>query len=255
MELAIDVITAPSKDNPYIVIYKPKGLPSAPLSNNDTSALTQACSLFPEVKTVKGRKEIEYGLLHRIDTETDGLLLIATNQEVYTYILEAQDKGQFIKKYSAQCIYEEDCINVLQGFPKSPYTLNEQSLATGFSKSLSSSFRPYGIHGATVRPVTEESNKAALKKTNFDKYETKITLKKAINSNIINATCEITKGFRHQVRCHLAWLCTPVLGDKLYNPIHAADENMLFTASEIQFPNFMTGEKTIISLPDKYRLF
>ena len=31
----IKVISAPDKDNPYAVIYKPKGLPSAPLSDDD----------------------------------------------------------------------------------------------------------------------------------------------------------------------------------------------------------------------------
>lgn len=254
MDSKIEIINEPNEENPFIVIYKPKGLPSAPLSKDENSAISQTCALFPEVKNIVGRKQIEYGLLHRIDTETDGLLLIADNQIAYDFLLNAQQSGKFVKKYSALCEYEEQYAKTMQGFPKSPFVVNDHLLANPFTTTVSSSFRPYGFHRVEVRPVTKESNRAALKETNWTEYETKITLMK-INDISIKATCEINKGFRHQVRCHLAWICTPVFGDKLYNPLSKENETMLFSAREIQFPHPITGENIVISLPLKYIYF
>ena len=67
------------EDENFIVCDKPAGLPSAPLNANDTkaTALSQMIALCPAILSVKGKKEFEYGLVHRIDTATRGLLLAA----------------------------------------------------------------------------------------------------------------------------------------------------------------------------------
>ena len=89
----IKIIFEPDKNKPFLVIYKPKNLPSAPLNENDkNNALSQAIQLFPEIQNVIGKKQIEYGLLHRLDTATDGLLLICTTQECYDFLFEQQKK-------------------------------------------------------------------------------------------------------------------------------------------------------------------
>ena len=85
----IKIIFEPDKNKPFLVIYKPKNLPSAPLNKNDkNNALSQAIQIFPEIQNVTGKKQIEYGLLHRLDTATDGLLLICTTQECYDFLTE-----------------------------------------------------------------------------------------------------------------------------------------------------------------------
>ena len=53
----IKIIQKPKKNKPFLVIYKPKGLPSAPISENETeTALSQAIRLYPDIKNVKGKK-------------------------------------------------------------------------------------------------------------------------------------------------------------------------------------------------------
>ena len=92
----IKIIHSPTAEKPFLIIDKPRGLPSAPLSESDcNNALAQAIEDFPEIKEVKGRKAIEYGLLHRLDTVTEGLLLIATTQECYDFLMEEQQAGRF----------------------------------------------------------------------------------------------------------------------------------------------------------------
>ena len=85
-EKQIQIAIAPSKENPFVVIKKPRGLPSAPLFEGDECAFMQAAKLYPYLLEVSGKKAIEHGLVHRIDTETEGLLLIATTQGADAYI-------------------------------------------------------------------------------------------------------------------------------------------------------------------------
>ena len=226
MAIHIDIIKEPTPDKPYLVIYKPKGLPSAPLTADDNeNALTQACAMYPQIKSVCGKKEIEYGLLHRLDTATDGLMVIAASQECYDFLMTEQREGRFIKTYRAQCDIIPDNADLLGGFPPVPSS----------PSTVRSYFRPYGQGRKEVRPVTEESGKAALSKLGSKKlYTTKIEITR-ISDTRATALCEITEGYRHQVRCHLAWVGYPVVGDALYNSDKKNAENLLFSATKISF--------------------
>ena len=100
----IKIIKEPTEELPFAVIYKPKALASAPITTDDKdNAFYQAAELFPKLLEVQGKKAIEHGLLHRLDTATDGLLLIAATQDFYDYMLCEQEEGRFIKYYKASC--------------------------------------------------------------------------------------------------------------------------------------------------------
>ena len=235
----IEILQEPSKNNPFLIINKPQGLPSEPLKSGEDSSLTQAITLYPEIKTVKGKKEIEYGLLHRLDTQTSGLLLIATTQESYNSIQESQKNNNFIKWYTAKIEKINDINSYLEGFPNQEIKIKENSTVV-----IESYFRHYGKNNSHVRPVTKSSGKSALKKATSKLYKTEITLKE---NNI--AICKITEGFRHQVRNHLAWLNIPVKGDFLYNPLTKKEDALLaFKATKIQFVHPITKEKCTFSL-------
>lgn len=244
----IEIISAPTEIRPFLVINKPQGIPSAPLSAEDNySALIQASKLFPQIKSVKGLKEIEYGLIHRIDTETSGLLLIACTQEFYDFIQTQQMNGNFIKRYKATCIHNLQNTIELGGFP--PINKNiERLLNSSKEVEIASYFRNYGPGKKEVRPVTEESCMAALKKLGKPKeYRTKIIPVKK-DSETVSFLCEIKSGYRHQVRCHLAWAGFPIIGDKTYNINAKKEEKMLFEATELEFFNPVTDAKELISL-------
>lgn len=216
--LKIQVLTEPSKENPFIVIYKPHNLPSAPLTKDDrNNALFQAGELFPEVYSVKGRKEIEYGLIHRLDTVTAGLILISLTQDFYDKMMKIQAQDKFIKYYWAQCDICTDNADTLGGFP--PLYNSLHNYKCNDIVHTKSHFRSFGDGAKEVRPVTEKSGMAALKKLKSKtEYETEISLKD-INEETHSAEvlCKITRGYRHQVRCHLAWAGLPIKNDPLYN--------------------------------------
>ena len=248
--MKIEIIHEPTSEKPFLVIYKPKGLASAPLSAEDKdNALSQALELFPDLYNVQGKKLIEYGLLHRLDTATDGLMVIAATQEAYDFLCNEQREGRFIKTYTAHCDVIKDNAKLLAAFPPLPLQAQNDLLlrgakATKQTTSLSSYFRPYGEGRKEVRPVTEKSGKAALSKLGSKKlYTTKIEITK-FSETQADVTCEIKEGYRHQVRCHLAWAGIPVKGDLLYNSScksaeKEADkknaENLLFSATKISF--------------------
>ena len=234
----IEIIHEPTTLKPFLVIYKPKGLASAPLAEGDTeNALAQAIEKYPDICRVHGKKEIEYGLLHRLDTATDGLMVIATSQECYDFLTEEQREGRFIKYYSALCDILPDNPNSLGGFPPDTPSIT-QSMITATSY-----FRAYGEGRKEVRPVTEKSGKAALAKLGKPKlYTTEIIIEKQ-NETTALAECRIREGYRHQVRCHLAWAGFPVKGDTLYNSnfkennldIKKAENVLKFSATKISF--------------------
>ena len=237
MAIHIDILKEPEPEKPFLVIYKPKGLASAPLTADDKdNALAQVLEAFPELREVRGKKEIEYGLLHRLDTATDGLMVIAATQECYDFLCEEQRQGRFIKYYQAQCDINADNAKMLGGFPPDTPSSPKQSIL------VESYFRPYGEGRKEVRPVTEKSGKAALQKLGKAKlYTTEISiLKKDEASARAEVECRIAEGYRHQVRCHLAWAGLPVIGDQLYNFVYKDSdkkkaEKLMFSAIKISF--------------------
>lgn len=242
MQKEIKIIHFPKRDEPYVILAKPSGIPSAPINPDEKdNALSMAINYFPEIKNVSGKKSVEYGLLHRIDTDTNGLLLIATSQSFYDYMIEEQQQGRFIKTYKAICEADKNNAEFLGGFPElkiNPYELSENKTIV-----LESFFRNYGEGLKAVRPVTEDSGMAALKKIGKKQiYATNVISINTINNSEIAVMCKISAGYRHQVRCHLAWLGLPVIGDKLYNR-NMKKSSLMFSAVGLEFYDQITGNK------------
>lgn len=239
--LHIKVLHEPTEEDPFVVINKPHNFPSAPLNETDTcNALYEASLLYPEINLVQGRKPVEKGLIHRLDTVTSGLILIATNQTFYDRMLQLQSEDKFIKYYRAHCNVLKENGELLGAFPGNE--VNIEMAGCNDIVYTKSYFRPYGEGQKEVRPVTESSGKAALKKVQKSvEYSTEI---KIIEKNKQNCSviCKITRGYRHQVRCHLAWAGIPVMNDPLYNASFKNSEQkesseISFEACAIEFPH------------------
>ena len=227
---------------PFVIVDKPAGLPSAPISLSDTeNALIKASKSFPEILSVKGKKEIEHGLLHRLDTQTSGLLLLAKTQEFYDYMQNEQLENRFSKFYQAECQIQRLNFSRLEGFPVPDFNID--NIKTDDAFEVKSFFRHYGQKNSQTRPVTQASNPAALKKLGKKElYTTQVRIL-SVKAEACKVECKITKGFKHQVRCHLAWIGLPVFNDFLYNAdfigseqdIKKAENKLCFSASKIEF--------------------
>ena len=195
----------------FAVVFKPPKMHCAPSrADKGDTLLDWYAAIFPPVRKFTGRKEGEGGLVHRLDFETRGLVLFAKNQQSLNNVMRQQNEGGFIKEYGAIC---QKSPLVHQSFPPPPFDL----AGDGFPHTpfvIESFFRPYGPGRKQVRPVVGAGSKeTAADKGGF--YRTEVTGFSA-EDNGLAVTVRLRRGFRHQIRCHLAWIGCPVINDPLY---------------------------------------
>ena len=217
----------------YAIAWKPPLMHSAPLVAGDPSLLTRYAMSFPEVLMVRGRKPVEGGLLHRLDYETRGLIVLAHRQKAFDELTLFQEEGRFVKEYRALCLDLRSFSKsvCMEGYPPRP----EQEPVS--SMRIESAFRPWGEGRRAVRPVSLAmlpSNARRRKELSFDRggpYTTEILEitplertsslmmgAQSVNIPLVMVRARLCRGFRHQIRAHLAWLLLPLLGDPLYAP-------------------------------------
>ena len=196
-DISLPRILIEEKD--FLIVYKPPGMHSAPLARSaEADTLFDWCVLrFPEIADVPGRKAGEGGLLHRLDYETQGLLLIARTGAGMESLLEQQREGRMLKEYSALTLIRK---TALPGFPGA----FAKECGAGHVQ-IKSAFRPFGPGRKAVRPVLSG-----------EQYRTEILETHPRANGITAFRVRIVRGFRHQIRCHLAWLGMPILNDNLY---------------------------------------
>lgn len=204
-----------SVDDDFVVAIKPSGIPTVPLKGQEGSSLLSLVSLdFPEVVGAQGRKEWEGLTLHRLDTLTSGLVVFARNARSYKDALALQEEGRFIKTYRAY--YSQTALT--DGFEPFPYAFRKGEV-------LSSAFRAYGVGRKAVRPVL--NNRRHIQ-DNSVFYYTRID---DINPEF--ATLSLAKGFRHQVRAHMAWSGHALRGDELYGGVASSSFGLVATRIEL----------------------
>jgi 23S rRNA pseudouridine1911/1915/1917 synthase len=231
----------------WIAAYKPPGLPSAPLRGQGlggTSLLGLLAQGYPEIMGLPGRQEWEPGLVHRLDTGTSGLVLCARTPEGFRALREAFDSGMALKGYEARCAD-------LRGFPP-PFLegLGERPWAGLFGEGLGiairSRFRPFGPGRRKVQPLTPEPvpGARARKEATREVYVTEVASILRLDGGLARVACFLRKGFRHQVRAHLACAGIPIAGDDLYGGPEAG--RLWLHAASIEFPDPDSGAMTRI---------
>jgi 23S rRNA pseudouridine1911/1915/1917 synthase len=236
----------------FAVIYKPPRMHCAPLKpGGGDTLLDWYAAVFPPITGLSGRKEGEGGLLHRLDFETQGLVLFAKTQKSLNHLLQQQDEGKFVKEYTATCLKPDPNNSSFHfslftfHFPPPPFNVAENGFpSTPFV--IESFFRAYGPGRKQVRPVTD----AAYKHRKIgDCYRTEI-ISVSDADNCLSVTVRLCRGFRHQIRCHLAWIGCPVLNDPLYGGQAAdADGNgfLALHATGLAFTDPSNGLKKYIT--------
>jgi 23S rRNA pseudouridine1911/1915/1917 synthase len=221
------VAEAPS----YLVLYKPPRMHTSPLRPGEgRTLLAWAAQRYPEVVRIRGRKEHEGGLVHRLDYETQGLVLCARTEGALNSLLEQQEAGNIIKEYEAVS-GAVDPGTMPPGFPPGP--------APG--EVIESAFRPFGKGRKEVRPVTETSPKQGGGKAPRV-YRTEILFCDTLGGRCF-FRLRIRRGFRHQIRCHLAWIGRPLLNDPLYGNSEGAAGFLALRASSLAFTDPGTGKE------------
>ncbi|MBI2062353.1 MAG: RluA family pseudouridine synthase [Candidatus Yanofskybacteria bacterium] len=195
------------EDKNLLVINKPSGLITHPKDATDKqkSVTSWLVEKYPEIKTV-GEDPLRPGLVHRLDKDTSGLLVIAKNQESFTYLKSLFQEKKIKKFYLA----------LVHGKPKEPKGIIDAPLGRIGMK------RTTQLHG---------KKKLKDKKEAITEYG---TIKNFQNFTLLEVSPHT--GRTHQIRVHLKSLGTPVAGDPLYGHKDPKEPSRLFLhAYKLQF--------------------
>ena len=237
----------------FAVVFKPPGMHCAPLKQNPGNTLLDwYAALFPPVMAISGRRQGDGGLTHRLDFDTQGLVLFAKNQQALASFQSMQNEGKIIKEYSAICLMSNASPRPA-GFPPTAPVPGPSVAGTNCSPqtpfTIESFFRPFGPGRKQVRPVIREHKHYETAKDQGGPYKTAITGFFPIDHNRGVFTLRITRGFRHQIRCHLAWIGYPICGDALYAQAETESGFLALRAQGLCFANPCGGERLEYRIP------
>ena len=221
-----------------IVLLILAGVSIAMLSG-DNSILTRGQQASVQTAVINARDDIALKVSECI-TEYNTVKYAGGTSKIYTNSEQSLDA--FILAELKKLTFKDATVKIgdtarlmEDGFPKSPLLPVGES---EFDCVISSCFRPYGVGRKQVRPVVKASGRAATKKASAEVYETHVLGQFNNDQSCCQVTCSIAKGFRHQVRCHLAWIGLPIQGDPVYSSGYCTESSdFFFTASGLQFPN------------------
>lgn len=172
----------------FLVINKPAGLAVHGPSNYTLVDWLKV--KHPGIKTVGDDPE-RPGIVHRLDKDVSGLMIIAKTQAAFSYLKKQFQDRTIIKEYTALVYGKIKLDNALINFPI-------KRARVGYKMA------------ALPATVKGESTKAGrLAETEFK------VLQKLINYTLLKI--KIKTGRTHQIRVHLAAYGAPVVGDNIYS--------------------------------------
>lgn len=217
-QLAIRVCFA---DEALLILDKPAGIPSIALRHEETDTVPNfLLAHFPDTATASPRP-LEAGVVHRLDTPTSGLLVVARTPGIYTTLRHAFHSHAVEKQYLA----------LVEGHVR---TLGQRA----------SWLTSAGQRGQRMREEVWGKGQWAI--TNY------VPLVASPSHTLLRVT--IATGVRHQIRVQLAALGHPIVGDILYGST-ASGTRLCLHATELTFAHPLTGERVQCgsSLPEDFQ--
>ena len=171
------------EDNDIIVVNKPKGLVVHPANGNPDGTLVNAIMAICRDSLSGIGGEIRPGIVHRLDKDTSGLLIVAKNDKAHVNMSE-QIKNHEVKK---------TYIALVRGIVKE----NEATIDMPIGRSNSD----------RKKMAVNKNGKNAVTHINVLKRYDKYTLLEV----------NIETGRTHQIRVHLSHIGYPIIGDYTYS--------------------------------------
>lgn len=209
------------QDADVAVVFKPSGMVVHPAAGNESGTLVNA--LLKHLDNLSGiGGEIRPGIVHRIDKDTSGLLLVAKNDRAHVSLSEQ------IRAHAVHRAYQAILIGGMkddEGFVDAPIGRH-----------------PTDRKRMAIVPDGREA------RTNWR------VLERLRGATLIEA--RLTTGRTHQIRVHMASVGHPVLGDPVYGPKkppYPVTGGQLLHAYRIGFVHPSTGEEMRFEAPPEPR--
>ena len=213
------------EDNDILVVNKPKGMVVHPANGNPDGTLVNAVMAICKDSLSGIGGEIRPGIVHRLDKDTSGAIIIAKNDKAHMILSDMLKNHEIEKTYIA----------LVRGIVKE----NEATINMPIARSTTDRKK---------MAVAREGKNAV---THFK------VLKRFNEHNATLLEVKIETGRTHQIRVHLSQIGYPIIGDEVYSNgknewgIHG----QCLHAKSLRFKHPISGEEMYIEaeIPDYLR--
>ena len=213
-DIPLDIIY---EDNDIIVVNKPKGMVVHPANGNPDGTLVNAIMAICKDSLSGIGGEIRPGIVHRLDKDTSGVIIVAKNDRAHINLSEQIKNREITKKYIA----------LVRGVVK------ENSATIDMPIGRSNKDRK--------KMAVKKDGKTAVTHFNVIKRYNGYTL----------LDIKIDTGRTHQIRVHLAEIGYPIVGDEVYsngkNPFNV--KGQMLHAKSLEFKHPITGKVLKLEAP------
>lgn len=202
------------EDDDVIVINKPQGMVVHPAPGHDEHTLVNALLYHCPLSTINGT--FRPGIVHRIDKDTSGLLMVAKNDKAHQSLAKQLKDKTNIREYVA----------LVHG----RIAEDEGTINAPIGRSLKDRKK---------QAVVKDGRNAV---THFE------VLKRYRDYTFVK--CILETGRTHQIRVHMKYIGHPLVGDPLYGPKKTIKGNGQFLhAGKLGFVHPTTGKLLIFEAP------
>lgn len=214
------------EDSDLLVVNKPKGMVVHPAAGNYDGTLVNALLYHCDGSLSGINGVIRPGIVHRIDKDTSGLLIVAKNDFAHIHLAEQIKDHSFHRAYQA-VVYgniREDSGTVNQPIGRNPNDRKKMAVTLKNSKNATTHYEVINRFG-----------------------------------DFTHIRCILETGRTHQIRVHMAYIGHPLAGDMVYGPkkVIKSLEGQCLHAGEIGFVHPRTGQYMEFKseLPDYFKTF
>ncbi len=208
------------EDENMLVVNKPSGMLTHPTTTEVSGTLVNALLYKYGENLSDLNGDFRRGIVHRLDRNTSGLLMIAKNNKTHEYLVEAMKAHKMTKKYLAvvKGVISEDEFTIDKPIGRNP----SNPLKMGVVES--------GKDAVSIVKVLERFEDATL------------------------VEVQLITGRTHQIRVHLSSIGHPVYNDTLYGfgKMKIKTEEQVLEAYKLTFPKPFDGELITLEIePDE----
>lgn len=215
------------EDNDLLVVNKPKGMVVHPAAGNPSHTLVNAL-LYHCGDSLSGiNGVIRPGIVHRIDKNTSGLLIVAKNDAAHRGLAEQIRVHSFLREYEAIAYGSVGKDEQTIRFPIARSKQDRKKMSVSFDA---------------------DARDAITHCTVLKRYD-----------GFTHIRCRLETGRTHQIRVHLSHIGHPIAGDDVYGPKKVIERlnGQCLHAKTIGFVHPITGEELFFDseLPEYFQSF